>query len=183
MAEPASATRPAAARPGEPPEFLLVLGCPSGRHGWPSAVQRWRVDLAAAVAGPETTWVFSGYRGEAGTMAADARRRHDVPPGRIVLEPAAATTWENVAFGAALIPPGSRVGIVSDPGHAARAVAYWRMQFPERADEARALGSFDWHHPLLTAVCAVYEGVLRLGRGRAQPPVKKRATRSASAAR
>ena len=155
-----------------PPEFLLVLGCPADRHGWPSAMQRWRVDLAAAAAGPDTTWVFSGYRGEAETMAADARRRHDVAPGRIVLETTASTTWENVAFGAHLIPAGARVGIVSDPWHASRAVAYWRMQFPERADEVRAVGALAWRHPILGAEAGVYEVVLRLLRRR--PVVSRR---------
>ncbi len=145
----------------------MVLGCPGRRDGSVTAMQRWRVDTAVAARRPETRFVFTGYRGEADQMAADALARHRVDPDRVTRESASTTTWENIELSAALIPVGSRVRIASDRWHAARARGYWRQQFPDRSDElGQPLPTRWWRHPLLAAATTVYEGVLRLGRYR-----------------
>lgn len=149
-------------------EHLLVLGCPSGRDGRPDAKQRWRVDLAArtlAELAPDATLVFSGA-GEADVMAADFTTRWGGGP-TIVVEPRATTTWENIGFGAALIPAGGVVRIVSDPRHVRRAEAYWRRRLPDRAQElAPSARPRWWERPWLRLESAVYEILVRAGRYR-----------------
>ncbi len=147
--------------PTSAPETLLVLGCPSDKHGRPSPLQRWRVDLAARNARPAARFVISGA-GEAAVMAADLIARHGIDPARITLENAATNTWENIGNSAALIAPGGIVRIVSDPLHARRAERYWELQHPERADELHAAGLYRFgEHPLLKVATAGYEVVLR----------------------
>ncbi len=147
--------------PASAPETLLVLGYPSDKHGRPSPLQRWRVDLAARNAGPGTRFVFTGAN-EAGVMAADLIARRGIDPARITLENAATTTWENIGNSAPLIAPGGVVRIISDALHARRAERYWELQHPERADELRAAELYRFgEHPLLKVATAAYHVVLR----------------------
>lgn len=140
---------------------LLVLGYPSDKHGRPSPLQRWRVDLAARNTRPATRFVITGAN-EAAVMAADLIARHGIDPARITLENAATSTWENIGNSAALIAPGGIVRIVSDPLHARRAEQYWRLQHPERADELHPAELYRFgEHPLLKVATAGYEVLLR----------------------
>ncbi len=142
-------------------ETLLVLGCPPGRHGHPSARQRWRIDLAARNARPAARFVISGAH-EAEVMAADLIARHGIDPTRVTLEKHATNTWENVGRSAALIAPGGIVRIVSDPLHARRGERYWRLRHPGRAEELRAAELYRFgEHPLLKIATAGYEVLLR----------------------
>lgn len=149
-------------------QHLLVLGCPPGKDGRPSPRQRWRVDLAArtlAELAPDATVVFSGA-GEAAVMAADFEARWGAGPV-ILCEERATSTWENVGFGAEIIPPGGVVRIVSDPRHVSRAEAYWRRRMPDRAGElAPSARPRWWEHPWLQLTSAVYEILVRAGRYR-----------------
>ncbi|MFT4294359.1 MAG: YdcF family protein [Micropruina sp.] len=142
-------------------ETLLVLGCPPLRDGRPSALQRWRVELAARNAGPRTRWVFSGA-GEAEVMARHAIERFGVDPASVVCENRATTTWENIGYAAELIPPDGVVRVVSDPLHARRGVRYWRKRWPQRAGELRPARLYRFgEHPLLKLTTAAYALVLR----------------------
>ncbi len=152
----------------EVPGVVLVLGCPGRPDGTPSPTQRWRNDLAVAAAGPATRFVVTGHRGEAAQLARDLRERHRIAADRITEEPDAENTWGNVARSAPLISVGSRVLIVSDPLHAARAADYWRRQFPARAAELLPVRPVGWRHPVLRLAALAYEVVLRAQRY--QPP-------------
>lgn len=156
-----AATPPVQTDSTSSPETLLVLGCPSGRDGRPSALQRWRVDLAARNAGPATRFVFSGAD-EAAVMAADLTTRHGISPARATLEVRATNTWENIGLAVPLIEPGGIVRIVSDPLHARRGERYWRLRVPERADELRPAALYRFgEHPVLKVLTASYALVLR----------------------
>ncbi len=150
----------------EVPGVVLVLGCPGRLDGTASPTQRWRDDLAAAAAGPLTRFVVTGHRGEAAQLARDLRERHGIAADRITEEPDAENTWGNVAHSAPLIPGGSRLLIVSDPLHAARAADYWRRQFPARAAELLPARRVGWRHPILRLRALVYEVLLRAQRYR-----------------
>lgn len=115
---------------------VVVLGFP-GHRALGRAIQRWRVEMAirARDRTAASTVVFSGgfTRGpvsEAAEMAAIARHL-GLPDELIVLEERAHTTWENVTFSAPLVAHADRVVLVSDGYHAARALRYWRLQFPD----------------------------------------------------
>ncbi|MCW3159533.1 YdcF family protein [Micropruina sonneratiae] len=150
-----------AGTPSLPNVTLLVLGCPADKDGRPSALQRWRVDLAARSAGAADRFLFTGA-GEAGVMAADLIGRHGIDPARVTCENEATTTWENIANSAALIAPGGGVLIISDPLHVRRAQRYWRLQFPERAGELRSAKLYRFgEHPVLKVLTAAYSIVLR----------------------
>ncbi|MFT4217467.1 MAG: YdcF family protein [Micropruina sp.] len=157
-------------------ETLLVLGYPSDKHGRPSPLQRWRVDLAARNARPDTRFVMTGAN-EAGVMAADLIARHGIDPARITLENEATSTWENIGNSAPLIAPGGVVRIVSDPLHARRAERYWRLRHPERAGELRAARLYRFgEHPLLKLATAAYTLVLRGMRYRPDGRIWRRAS-------
>jgi len=143
------------------PDTLIVLGCPSDKRGRPSAMQRWRVDLAARNASAASSFVFTGAH-EADVMAADLLARYGIDPARIVLEHEATNTWENIGNSAELIALGGVVRVVSDPLHARRGERYWRLQHPERADELRPADLYRFgEHPLFKIVTAAYEVLLR----------------------
>ncbi len=97
----------------------LVLGCPVG----PRLTGR----VAAAVAlwhrGEASALVVSGA-GEAGPAARQLKAA-GVPEGRIVVEPRACSTWENLLFTRALTGPGE-LWLVSDAWHLPRAAAMAR---------------------------------------------------------
>lgn len=143
------------------PETLLVLGCPPRADGTTTALQRWRVDLAAANAGQKTRFVFSGA-GEAAVMATDLVERHGIVPSRMRLEAEATSTWENIGNAAELIERGGVLRIISDPLHVARAEGYWRARFPDRAGELRPARLYTFgSHPWLKLLTAGYDLGLR----------------------
>ncbi|MFZ1412436.1 MAG: YdcF family protein [Micropruina sp.] len=162
----------------QPPDVVIVLGCPSRPEGRVSPTQRWRVDLALR-ANPAATLLFTGAKGEAEAMAADAQARYDLPEDRVLIEPLATTTWENVAHCGALLAANPElkdgsVAIASDQLHTARALGYWREQFPGRPVQAAGRHRLG-EHPILTVRTAIYEVVLRLSGYR--PPGSPRLAR------
>lgn len=121
---------------------LIVLGCPTSRHGRLSASQRWRVDiarrsLAAVGSASSVRVVFTGAawkngRAEAAAMAGHAREL-GMPEESIVVEDGSHTTWENIAFSLPLLEDVEQLAVVSDPLHAARGRRYLLAQRPELA--------------------------------------------------
>ena len=132
----------------EGPCALIVLGYPPRASGGLHPVQKWRTQLAARARdalGAEIL-VFSGAPSdgrpaEADVMAAYAKSI-GVPAEALATETRATTTWENVAFSRALVDGYKRLGIVSDPLHAARARRYLWQQSPELAARLVSAGEY-----------------------------------------
>ncbi len=104
---------------GGPEHSALLLGCTPGPR------LRRRADVAAALVISERAGrvVVSGA-GEA-VPAANQLRFRGVPEGRIVLEPHARSTWDNLRLARPFLGPGP-VWIVSDRWHLPRAMAMAR---------------------------------------------------------
>ncbi len=112
-----------------PADAIAVLGARLDRSGrvTPALAERvdagvelWRRGLAEAV------WMTGGGppgRVEADAMAAHARQR-GLPESALRLERRAHNTASNARNLAALLPPGARVWVVTQPFHLRRAV-YW----------------------------------------------------------
>ena len=148
---------------GDAPDVVLVLGYRSRAHG-PSAMQRWRTDIAVRSAGARGRLLFSGGsrdaagRTEAEVMADDAQQRHGFPRERVTLETSARSTWENVALSAPLLTDARTVAIASSPIHAARARRYLHAQHPDLAERlVRARDSRLCERPLLKLATVAYD--------------------------
>ncbi len=118
---------------------VVVLGYPTHANGRPHPLQSWRVRLGIRTmrATSASHILFTGGATantfvEAETMAALARAA-GVPASAIMVEPAATSTWQNVAYSAPLVRAFDRVIVASDPLHAARARDYWIEQHPNDA--------------------------------------------------
>ena len=153
---------PAPARAGDGPDVVLVLGYRSAARG-PSAMQRWRTDIAVRSAGAHARLVFSGSgrrargRTEAEVMSSDAQRRHGFALERIALETSARSTWENVALSAPLLAGARSVTIASSPIHAARARRHLSELHPDLG--ARLVQAQDYlllERPLLKLATVAY---------------------------
>ena len=115
-----------------PPDVILVLG--GGATGGTCAiVANYRLMRALTLAAeiPGTTILYSDNHGGIAPLA----RAHlvrtaeiaDLPvPKRIMVEPKAVSTFENMRYSASLLPDGSRVLIVTDAFHLLRARILWR---------------------------------------------------------
>lgn len=116
----------AAVRPGL--SHLLVLGAQVRPDG-PSPVLQHRLDRALAYLqeNPNTQCILSGGQGanepqpEAETMA-DYLRQRGIPSARLILECASRSTEENIQNCLPLLPPGARVGLVTNNFHLFRAM-------------------------------------------------------------
>ncbi|HTW10937.1 MAG TPA: YdcF family protein [Acidimicrobiales bacterium] len=132
------------------PCAILVLGHPTRWDGHPSALQRWRVQLAKRAFDElaATRVVFTGGPSRGRPAEADAMaelaRRYALPPSAVVLERRSRTTWENVRFGLPYIAEFERVAIVSDPLHAARGRRYLRAQAPVLAERLVGAGEYQF---------------------------------------
>lgn len=116
--------------------LVLALGAPSMADGTPSILQRFRVEAAVG-----TLWkqrcshlLLSGGavrndRIEAVTMA-DLAKTLGVPSDKLVIEPSAQNTWENMGCLHGWLRQAERVLVVSDTLHAQRAVRYACRQDP-----------------------------------------------------
>ncbi len=116
-----------------PRDAIVVLGSTLLPSGALTDVLAERVATAAQLfhAGAAPIVVATGGllhgapRTEADAMA-EALRAAGVPAAAIVLERASRSTYENARFTAALLPPGARVWIVTQPFHARRATRCFR---------------------------------------------------------
>ncbi|TCO72137.1 YdcF family protein [Rhodovulum euryhalinum] len=103
---------------------ILILGAMMRADGVPGAalVRRARHGARVWHAAPDAIVVASGANGEAAAIAAICRAE-GVAPGRIVEEPAARTTAENIAFAAPILAARgiTRVTLVTDYYHQPRA--------------------------------------------------------------
>lgn len=115
--------------PEQPADAIVVLGARLRADGALTAALEERVRVGAALyrrgVAPLVVVTGGGPTGseEAPAMAARARSR-GVPPGRLRIEPRARNTAENARFVAALLAPGARVWLVTQPFHLRRAM-YW----------------------------------------------------------
>ena len=132
---------------GSGDDVVLVLGYPS-RGGGLHPMQKWRIDIA--VRSMERTCdvlVVSGGsrkhgRCEAEDMAAYARDRHGVAPGRLALEREAESTWQNVQYSLPVLESARTIKVASSPLHAARGRAYLAAQRPDLAGRLRPSDDF-----------------------------------------
>lgn len=117
---------------------VVVLGFPSRRNGNLHALQRWRTEIGIRSLGSarDRRLVFTGGRSRGAQVSeakvmADYARRRGVPAEPIVLEEAAANTWENLALAVPLIEAFDTIVIASDPLHASRSRRYLVKQRPD----------------------------------------------------
>ncbi|MCB1693953.1 MAG: YdcF family protein [Pseudomonadales bacterium] len=143
-----AAYRLEAASPGLVPGCtVLVLGYPAKPDGSADAVQKFRVDTAIhryQVSGC-TRFILSGgavaNRFEESDVMRSWAIERGVEPDRLVIEPRARSTWENIACSTPLVPASSPLIIVSDSLHALRGKRYFCRQNPERCQLAAAAGA------------------------------------------
>lgn len=167
-------------RPPDDLDYLVVLGAQVRADGTPSDVLRYRLEAARdyLADNPRTRCVVSGGQGpnepcaEADAMAAWLGRE-GVEPGRILLEPYAESTVENVRFSQAVIDgdassrdagAGSSaptVGIVTNDFHLYRAVRIAQAQGMGGAAGISAYSN-PWFLPnnLLRECAAVAKGLI-----------------------
>lgn len=137
--------------PEQPPSgrcALIVLGFPSRRNGSLHPMQKWRTQMAKRAQdnlGAEKM-VFSGgpSKGrppEGETMAAYAIRL-GVPPGSVQAENTANSTWQNIELCLPMVDTFERIGVVSDPMHAARGRRFIRAQRPDLAGRLVSAGDY-----------------------------------------
>jgi uncharacterized SAM-binding protein YcdF (DUF218 family) len=164
-------------------QAVLVLGFPATPTGGLHPLQRWRTEIGVRSLAPgvDSRLIFSGGGPpgaitEAEAMAGYARDALGVPAERIMLETAASTTWENIAFTLPLLESAGTIAIASDPLHASRGRRYLRRQRP---DLARRLVPADdyrfgehWRLKLPTAAYEITRPVMR--RLRARFPLRSR---------
>lgn len=122
---------------GEPDlDYVIVLGAQVKPNGEPSPVLRYRLDAAAdyLAKNPRTRCIVTGGQGfnepttEAFAMASYLVNR-GVSAERIILEPEARNTQQNIAFSKQLMDsPDARVGIVTNDFHVFRGVALAKKQ-------------------------------------------------------
>lgn len=123
----------AESRPGL--DYLIVLGAQVKPDG-PSVVLRYRLDAAAEYLrdNPETKCIVTGGQGaNEPTTEAEGMRDYlaaaGIDEGRIILEPRAENTQQNIAFSRELMDsPDASVGIVTNNFHVFRGVALAKKQ-------------------------------------------------------
>lgn len=116
-------------------DYLVVLGAQVKEDG-PSVVLRHRLDTAAAYLhdNPDTLCIVTGAQGpNEPCTEAEGMRNYlvsvGVDEGRIVLEPRAFNTQQNIAYSLALMDsPDSSVGIVTNNFHVFRSVGLAKKQ-------------------------------------------------------
>ena len=129
--------------PEEVPEYLIVLG--ARVHGeLPGEALKSRLEKAAQFLHqhPDTIAVLSGgCMGDAAISEAECMRRgllqKGIDPHRLILEPSARTTDENILYSLMLIPDGATVGLLSNDFHAFRIKRFVR-RCGQRASVFRA---------------------------------------------
>jgi len=116
----------------EPRDAIVVLGA-SLRRDRLSRVLAERiaagVELWSAGGAPKivcTGGMTGGAHRAEATVMAEALVAAGIPASAIVVEDQAQTTADNAAFVAALLPPGARVWLVTQPFHARRAAYLFR---------------------------------------------------------
>lgn len=125
---------------------VLVLGYPTRADGTPDPVQRFRVKAGIEVYKKNRcdAFVVSGGAAhntyvEAQTMAKLAMDE-GLPRGKVVVEPRARSTWQNVGCASPLVANFDRVLIVSESLHAFRAKRYACRQSKSLCGRVRAEG-------------------------------------------
>jgi uncharacterized SAM-binding protein YcdF (DUF218 family) len=116
-------------RPAPVLDVGLVLGCPADRDGKPSLCQRCRVKTAVRLwqKGTVHNLLFSGGAAHSPDVEADVMGdlavQRGVPRERVLREPRALTTWQNLRFSVEIMRAhGLRTAfIVSTADHLARA--------------------------------------------------------------
>ena len=116
-------------------DAIVVLGAPLRRDGAPTAVLAERIAAAADLfhRGGAPTVIASGgitqrdSRAEADAIA-DALVAAGVPRAAIIVERASLTTADNARYAAALLSPGARVWLVTQPFHGRRAARLFRRE-------------------------------------------------------
>ncbi len=112
-------------------DVLIILGC-AVRNGRPSLTLRYRLDRALAYLeeSPHTTVIVSGGRGQDESISeaqamADYLIAHGFPAGRIILEDASTSTYENFLYCKQILdarfPPEASVAFVTTGFHVYRA--------------------------------------------------------------
>jgi len=138
--------------PAEPPRdgtcALIVLGFPTRHDGSLHPVQKWRTEMAKRAfdnLGAERV-VFSG--GPSRGRAAEAEKMAcyavslGLPAEVVRTEATASSTWQNIERSLPMVEGFDRLGIVSDPMHAARGRRFVRAQRPDLAGRLVSASDF-----------------------------------------
>ena len=111
-------------------------------------MQKWRTDIAVrSMNSRSDVLVITGGsrkngRCEAEDMAQYARDRHQMPPGQLVVETEARSTWQNIEHSLPQLEKARTIKIVSSPMHAARGRAYLAKQRPDLVGLLRPADDF-----------------------------------------
>jgi uncharacterized SAM-binding protein YcdF (DUF218 family) len=127
-----------------------------GYGGRIRAVERWRMAIALRTLASNGggTLVTSGYQGEAERLAMLA------PHHRVVVEPTAQSTWDNVERSIPYFEEADRLAIASDWFHARRASRYLRQLRPDLSARLVPAERQGWRGWWIQAGGAAYEALL-----------------------